>query len=317
MSLLLREIEVDELLTMAEAIEAVEEAFSLLGQRDAVNCPRRRGAAGDAILNVMWAIAPTLGVMGVKAYSIVRTDVTQGASFTFLLYDLPSGRHAGILEAGVLGQRRTGAASAVATKYMANRDSETLTVFGAGWQAESQVEAVAQVLPCLSRIIVVGRSQERRDRFVEKMQPRLGIPFELSEAEHAVREADVLITATGSSEPLFDGAWLSPGTHVNAIGSNVAEKREIDAETLRLASRVVVDSVEVARLESGDLLRNGFDFGALEELGSIVAGNTLGRRRADEITVFESQGLAIEDLSCAVRVLCRARELGLGMEIPV
>lgn len=317
MSLLLRESEVDEHLAVPEAIEAVEEAFGLLGRGDAVNCPRRRGVAGGAVLNAMWALAPTLGAMGLKAYPIVRTDVTQGSSFTFLMYNLPDGGMEAIIEAGVLGQRRTGAASAVATKYLGDRDSETLTVIGAGWQAESQVEAVAQVLPRLSRVLVVGRSRERRDRFIEKVRPRLGIPFETPEAEDAVREADVLITATGSSEPLFDGAWLSPGVHVNAVGSNVAEKREIDAETLRRASRVVADSIEVARLESGDLLRNDFDFQGLEALGAIVAGSAPGRRGADEITVFESQGLALEDLACAVRVLRRARELGVGTELPV
>jgi alanine dehydrogenase len=316
MSLLLRESEVDELLTLPEAIEAVEEAFSLLGRGDAVNCPRRRGAAGDAVLNVMWALAPTFGAMGVKAYPIVRTDVTQGSSFTFIMYNLPDGGLDAIVQAGVLGQRRTGAASAVATKYLANRDSETLTVFGAGWQAESQIEAVAQVLPRVARVLVVSRSRDRRDRFIEKLRPRLDITFETPETEDAVREADVLITATGSSEPLFDGAWLSPGAHVNAVGSNFAQKREIDAETLRRASRVVADSIEVARLESGDLLRNSFDFQGLEELGAIVAGRVPGRRGADEITVFESQGLALEDLACAVRVIRRARELGVGMELP-
>lgn len=317
MSLLLREAEVDELLTMPEAIEAVEEAFGLLGRGDAVNCPRRRGVARNAVLNVMWALAPTLGAMGVKVYPIVRTDVTQGASFTFLLYELPGGGLNAILEAGVLGQRRTGAASAVATKYLARPDSETLTVFGAGWQAESQVEAVAQVLPRLARVLVVGRSPERRDRFVEKMRARLSIPFETPDPESAVREANVLITATGSSEPLFDGAWLSPGVHVNAVGSNLAEKRELDAETLRRASRVVADSVEVARLEGGDLLRNSFEFGGLEELGALVAGNAPGRQEANEITVFESHGLALEDLVCAARVLHRARELGVGVKLPM
>jgi ornithine cyclodeaminase/alanine dehydrogenase-like protein (mu-crystallin family) len=164
---------------------------------------------------------------------------------------------------------------------------------------------------------VVGRSQERRDRFIEKMGPRLGIPPETSEAEAAVREANVLITATGSSEPVFDGAWLSPGTHANAVGSNLAEKREIDCETLSRSSRVVADSVDVAQLESGDLLRNGFDFKGLEELGALVAGSAPGRRRADESTLFEPQVLALEDLVCAVRVPRRAHELGVGTNLPV
>lgn len=316
MSVLLREAEVRELLPLATAVEAVEYAFGLLGRGEAINCPRRRGSVHGAVLNVMWALAPTLGAMGIKSYPIVRTDVTQGSSFTFLLYGLPDGQLDAIIEADALGQRRTGAASAVATKYLARTDSEVLAVFGAGWQAESQVEAVARVLPYLRRVLVVGRSPGRRDRFIAEMRRRTGLSFEAAEPKAAVRNADVLITATGSSEPVFDGAQLAPGTHINAVGSNLAQKRELDAETLHRSSRVVVDSAEVARLESGDLLVNGFDWSRLEELGPIAAGQALGRE-ADEITVFESHGLALEDLACAVRVLRRARELGIGAELPV
>ena len=314
MTIVLSEVEVRELLTFTMAVEAVEEAFGLLGSGEAMNYPRQRGEAEGAVLNVMWALAPTLGAMGGKSYAMVRSDVTQGSSFTFLLYGLPDGRLDAILEADVLGQRRTGAASAVATKYLARPESETLTIFGAGWQAESQTEAIAHVMPNLDRVLVVGRSPERRDQFVREMGRRLGVAVEAAEPEFAVREADVLITATGASEPVFEGAWLAPGTHVNAVGSNFAEKRELDSVALRRAHRVVVDSLEVARIESGDLLMNGIDFGEVEELGAVVAGRA-GRRDADEITVFESQGLAIEDLACAVRVFRRARELGRGTEL--
>jgi ornithine cyclodeaminase/alanine dehydrogenase len=317
MAVLLREAEVRDLLPIVMAVEVVEDAFGLLGRGEAVNCPRRRGSVQGAVLNVMWALAPTLGAMGVKSYPIVRTDVTQGSSFTFLLYGLPNGQLDAIIEANALGQRRTGAASAVATKYLARTDSEVLAVFGAGWQAESQVESVARVLPHLRRVLVVGRSPGRRDRFIAEMRRRTGLSFESAEPKAAVRYADVLITATGSSEPVFDGAQLAPGTHINAVGSNLAQKRELDAETLRRANRVVVDSAEVAHLESGDLLVNGFDWHRLEELGPIVAGRALGRREVDEITVFESHGLALEDLACAVRVLRRAWELGIGAELSV
>lgn len=306
------------LLTMPETVGQVEEAFRMLGRGEAVNCPRQRGAVEGTVLNVMWALAPAVGAMGVKAYPIVRTDVTQGASFTFLLYGLPGGGLEAILEAGVLGQRRTGAASAVATKYLARPDSETLTIFGTGWQAESQVEAVAGVLPRLSHVLVVGRSRTRRDQFVEKAQRVLGVPVESADPEFAVREADVIVTATGAGEPIFDGSWLSAGTHVNAVGVNLAEKRELDAETLHRADRVVADSGEVARLESGDLFRNSFDFGHLEEMGEVVAtGRTRDKREEDQITVFESHGLALQDLICAVGVLEMARERGIGSELPV
>jgi ornithine cyclodeaminase/alanine dehydrogenase len=316
MPLLLREADVEGLLPISEAIPAVEAAFKLLGLGEAVDCPRRRAKAGGAVLNVMWAIAPTLGAMGVKSYPVVRTDVTQGSSLTLVLYGLPDGRLEAIVEADTLGQRRTGAASAVATKYLARPESEVLTVFGAGWQAESQVEAVAQSLPRLRQVFVVGRSKERRDRFVEEMSERLGLAVEVAAPEEAVRAADVIVTITGSAEPLFDGAWLKPGTHINAAGSNYAEKRELDAGTVHRSDRVVADSAAVARLESGDLIGNDFDWGRLDELGSVVVGEAPSRRTEEEITVFESQGLALEDLVCAVRVLSRAREAGVGIELP-
>ena len=317
MSLLLREAEVESLLPIPEAIEAVEQGFGLLGRGEATNYSRQRATAPQAVLNVMWAMAPTLKMMGVKVYPIVRTDVTQGSSFTYLLYGLPEGKLESVLEADTLGQRRTGAASAVATRYLARPESETLTVFGAGWQAESQVEAVAHVLPNLRRVYVVGRSPERRNAFIEKMRERLNLSVGAAEPEEAARAADVLITITGSSEPVFDGTWLKAGTHVNAAGVNFPDKRELDAEVLRCASRVIADSAEAASVDSGDLLRNDFAWDRLEELGSIVAGTAPGRRTKEEITVFESHGLAIEDLVCAVRVLHRAREAGSGFKLPI
>lgn len=316
MPLLLREGDVDGLLPISEAIRAVESAFKLLGLGEAVDCPRRRAKAGSVVLNVMWAIAPTLGAMGVKSYPVVRTDVTQGSSLTFVMYGLPDGKLEAIIEADTLGQRRTGAASAVATRYLARPESEVLTVFGVGWQAESQVEAVVRSLPNLREVLVVGRSAERRDRFVTKMRERFHLTIEAAPPEEAVRAADVLVTITGSAEPLFDGAWLKPGTHINAAGSNYAEKRELDAKTVQRADLVVADSAAVARLESGDLIRNDFDWRRLHELGSVVVGKVPGRRTQEEITIFASQGLAMEDLVCAVEVLDRAREAGVGIELP-
>lgn len=317
MSLLLREADVEVLLPILEAIESVEQGFQLLGAGEATNYPRQRGNSPGATLNVMWAMAPTLGAMGVKVYPIVRTDVTQGSSFTFLLYGLPEGKLEAVIEADTLGQRRTGAASAVATRHLARPESETLAIFGAGWQAESQVEAVVRVLPRLRRVFVVGRSVERRDRFIEKMRGNLKLPVAPAGPEEAVRAADVIITITGSSEPVFDGAWLREGTHVNAAGVSFPNKRELDSETLRRAARVVADSAEAARIDGGDILLNDFEWDRMEELGPIIAGRLPGRRTEEEITVFESHGLALEDLVCAVKVLARARESGIGTELPI
>lgn len=317
MALFLREAEVEALLTLPDAISAVEDAFGMLGSGEAADHPRGRAGAGGAVLNAMWAIAPTIGAMGVKSYPIVRSDVTQSSTSTFVLYNLPEGRLEAIMEADTLGQLRTGAASAVATKHLARPESKVLTVFGAGWQAESQVAALARVLPNLERVLVVGRSEERRDRFVAKMEENLGVTVEAADPEEAVRAADVLVTITGSTEPVFDGAWLEPGIHINAAGSNFAGKRELDEVAVGRAGLVVADSAEVARLESGDLISNGFDWGRLQEVGAVVVGKAPGRRTQGEITLFESHGLALEDLACAAKVLDRARDAGAGAELPV
>ena len=317
MALFLREADVEKLLPIPDAISAVENAFALLGAGEASDHPRGRAEAQGAVLNAMWAVAPTIDAMGVKAYPIVRSDVTQSSASTFVLYGLPEGKLEAILESETLGQRRTGAASAVATRYLARPESRVLTVFGAGWQAEGQVAALARVLPNLDLVLVVGRSKERRDRFVARMRANLGIAVQVAEPEEAVRSADVLVTITGAASPLFDGAWLRPGTHINAAGSNFVGKRELDATTVRRADLVVADSAGVARLESGDLISNDFDWGRLHEIGEVVGGAAPGRRTEEEITLFESHGLAMEDLVCAAEVLKRARETGFGTELPV
>jgi ornithine cyclodeaminase/alanine dehydrogenase len=302
MPVLLGESHVDRLLTIADSIDAVEEGFRLLGRGEAANFPRRRGVFENAILNVMWALAPPLGGMGEKVYPIVRSDVIQGSAFTFLLYGLPVGDLQAILEVNLLGQRRTGAASTVASRYVARPEGETLSIFGAGWQASSQVAAIAHALPALCQVLVV----ERQARFVQQLRAMTGLDVQVAEPRDAVGRADVLVTATGSAEPVFDGAWLRPGTHVNAVGSNFAGKRELDEQAIRRADVLVADSAEAARLETGDLLRNDFEWERLVELGAIAAGLAPGRSSPEEITMFESHGLALEDLACPVRVTSRA-----------
>jgi ornithine cyclodeaminase/alanine dehydrogenase-like protein (mu-crystallin family) len=137
------------------------------------------------------------------------------------------------------------------------------------------------------------------------------------DAEQAIAMADVITTATGSARPLFDGAWLRPGVHVNAVGSNYAEKREIDSVAVRRASRIVVDDIAVAKLESGDLINTDLDWSSVRPLSDVVAGRAPGRASRDEITLFESQGLGLEDLAVACHVVRRARESGAGVEIPI
>ena len=322
MAVLLLDKDVRELLTMDAALAAVEEAFRHWANGAATNVPRQRGFLPGVTMNTLSAISTALDAAGVKCYPIIRQDVTVSSSTTMLVYRISTGVLIGVMEATTLGQIRTGAASGVATKYMARPDSRVMTMFGAGWQAEAQLEAIARVLPKLERVNVIGRSPERARLFCGKMKPRIDAELIIaSDAKAAVEEADVITTITGSAVPVFDGQWLRPGVHVNAAGSNFANKRELDTAAVKRADRIVADDVALARLESGDLLgaeaEAGFDWSAVRPLSDVVAGKAAGRTSPDEVTLFESHGLGLEDLAAACRVLDLARERGVGLEIPI
>ena len=317
-ALLLREADVRQLLTMDAALPVIEDAFASLASGDAVNVPRVRGVLPEATLNVLAAVSRKLDAAVVKSYPVIRQDVTVGSSLTLLLYRISTGALDAILEASVLGQIRTGAASGVAAKHMARPDSRVMTLFGAGFQAQSQVEALKRVLPSLERINLVSRSPERARQFCSDVMAAVDVEVvPTQDVEQAVAAADVVTTATGSARPLFDGAWLRPGVHVNAVGSNYAEKRELDAVAVRRASRIVVDDIAVAKMESGDLIGVDLDWSPIRPLSDVVAGRAPGRASRDEITLFESQGLGLEDLAVACHVVRRARESGCGIEIPI
>ena len=178
-----------------------------------MNVPRVRGALPEATLNVLAAVSRKLDAAAVKCYPVIRADVTVGSSLTLLLYRISTGALDAIVEASVLGQIRTGAASGVAAKYMARPDSRVMTLFGAGFQAQSQVEALVRVLPNLERINVVSRSPERESaRVLQGLEGRRRSRA-MQDIEQAIAGADVVTTATGLHQPLFDGAWLRPGVH--------------------------------------------------------------------------------------------------------
>ena len=218
------------------------------------------------------------------------------------MYERKSGALVAIIEADLLGRLRTGAASAVATRWLAREDSRVLTVFGTGAQARSQLVAITRTCPLLERVHIVGRSEKSTKEFVSYARAKTGLDVLVTPPETAVREADIIVTATSSSVPLFDGTMIPPGTHINAIGSNFASKRELDAAAMRRAT-VVVDSLDVAHVECGDLLANDLGFDGVAELGSVLTGDATGRRDSDEITIFESHGLAIQDVACAVDLI--------------
>ncbi len=316
MPLFIREEEVLRLLPMADALACVEEAFRLHGEGRAVNNPRTRVRTEGATLHSMGGAIPSLKALGYKAYTTARGR----AQFHFYLYDCESGELLAMIQASHLGQIRTGAASGVATRHMARRDARALGVIGTGFQAVAQVEAVCAVRP-IERVMVFGRRAERRRAFCEEMTRRLGgLPVHPAEGpEEVAREADVLVTITSSREPVFDGGQLKAGTHVNAAGSNSLLRREIDDETVRRSGLIAVDDREQAKAECGDLFgpiqRGALSWEAVRELGEVVAGRSPGRRDDSEITLFESQGLAVEDVAVGLHVYRRAKEEGVGTEV--
>ncbi|MBI2878847.1 MAG: ornithine cyclodeaminase family protein [Candidatus Rokubacteria bacterium] len=317
MALLLTEQDVARLLPMDLALEAVEEAFRWQGQGKVVNRPRVRLKVPGGLLHVMPAAAPELKAMGLKAYATTRG----GARFVVLLFSAESGELLAVMEADRLGQMRTGAASGVATRYLARPDAETVGIYGTGWQACSQLEAVSAVRK-IREVRAYGRDPERRQAFAREMAGRLGVPvIPVERPEEAARGASILVTITNSRTPVLQGAWLEPGAHVNAAGSNALERAELDVEAVRRAALIVVDSLEQARLECGDLVapieQGATRWEAIRELGEVMAGNHPGRSGPEAITLFESQGVAMEDVAVAVRVWERARAEGVGQALPI
>jgi len=317
MALLLTEADVTALLPMPLALEAVEEVFRWQGEGKLTNRPRVRLPVPGGLLQVMPAAVPEARVMGLKAYATVRGQ----AKFVVLLFSAESGALLAVIEADRLGQMRTGAASGVATKYLARPDADRVGCYGTGWQARSQLEAVCAVRR-VREVRVYGRDPERRARFAEEMSATLGVPVTPADRPEAVaREASILITITGSKTPVLEGRWIMPGAHVNAAGSNALQRAELDVEAVRRASLVVTDSLEQARLECGDLVapieQGVLRWEDVHELGEVVAGKRPGRRGPDDVTLFESQGVAMEDVAVAARLVARARERQTGREIPI
>jgi len=318
MPLLLTEADVESILTMPLALELVETSFRRLADGSAVSHSRRRlHVPGKTLLNYMAASDATGGYLGLKIYSISRG----AARFVVPLFRAESGEMVALIEADYLGQMRTGAASGVATRVMAREDARTVGIIGTGLQARTQLEAVAFARKP-ERVRAFGRDSQRRETFAKEMTKRLGVAVTpVSSAEEAVRGADVLITSTTSKTPVVEGRWLERGTHINAIGVNYAEKSEIDAEAVRRCDLIAADSVEQSKIEAGDLIQGFGDdasrWAAVRELSEIVAGKIPGRTSRDQITLFKSNGIAIEDIVVGGRIYELARERGLGREVPM
>lgn len=316
MALYLSEDDVKQLLSMDMAIEGVESAHRDLAQGLATDTPRARSRLPQTALHILQGALPAQGVLGYKAYTSNRS----GNRFLIHLYDAETGRLRAVVSADYLGMMRTGAASGVAARWLARKDVSVAGVFGSGWQAEGHVRALCAVLP-LERIKVFGRKAEKLEAFCQRLSEQTGVTVvPSSSAEETVRGSAVIGTVTTASAPLFDADWLELGVHINAAGSNALIRQELSEAAVRRCDLIVVDSVPTALAEAGDLFplleKGRLHERQLLELGDIVVGRRPGRESATQISLFESQGMAIQDLAVALRVVKRAEELGLGVSLP-
>ncbi len=313
--LYLTEAEVARVLTMDLALETTAAAFRKLALDEAVNNTRQRCQTDHVMLHVLPAAAKTLGAIGFKAYTTSKA----GAQFHVMLFDPKQGGITAIVEADLLGQFRTGAASGVATKKLARADASTVGVFGTGKQARTQLLAVCKVR-AIKTAYVYGRDAERRKAFAAQLSQETGIEVvPVEKPEEAAKGRDIVCTATAAREPVLFGEWVSAGQHLNLIGSNFLGKAETDVEVFRRTTLVTVDSKEQAKLEAGDFVEptkaGVLQWSDVLEFAPLFVGKYPGRESPRDVTLFKSLGLGIEDIALAVKVVELAKQQGLGREL--
>jgi ornithine cyclodeaminase/alanine dehydrogenase-like protein (mu-crystallin family) len=296
-TLYLTEDQVGELLTPADAVDAIERCFQRMARGAVENRPRYRLRLEHGALAVMAAADLELGFAGAKVYSGFQV----GARFVVLLFSATSPELVAVIDADKLGQLRTGAASGVAAKYLARSGASSLGVIGCGWQAESQVACIRAAVPGVERVVAYCRTEANLRDFCDRTGAEPG------ETHRDPAQCDIVVTVTGSPDPVLRGEWLNPGTLVCAVGANDGKRRELDNAVLERATFVCCDSLDDARLESADLIEpvesGTLDWLEVHELQDVVAGATPGRQSDDDIVVFKSNGLAAWDIAVAARVV--------------
>ena len=318
--------EVERLLPMGECIEAMEGALAALARGEAYNPLRSivRAPQAKGLMGLMPAYrgGDDAGY-GLKAVCVYPGNAEQGLDLhqgAVLLFSAETGELQAVLNASAVTAIRTAAVSAVATKLLAREDARELALVGAGIQARSHLEAMAEVRN-FQRVRVASRRPERAREFADSMRGSFPFTIEpVSSNEQAVRDADVITTVTSAREPVIKRAWIAPGTHINAVGSSTPESRELDTATIA-DSTLFVDRWESTVNEAGDY-RLAEKEGAIgpehirAEVGELLIGSKSGRSTPEEITLFRSLGLAIEDLVAAQHAYRRAIETGAGTRIP-
>jgi len=288
--LFITEDQVKENLPMDQAVRLMRETFEQLASGAAQNQPRRRMFLPT--WTVLHSMAGAWGkYLGTKVYA---TNPRHGAAyFFFLLFDAETARPLAQFDANHLGQIRTGAASGYATDLLAKRDASTLAIIGSGFQARTQLAAMREVRE-LGDVRVWSRNEKNRYSFAVQTGTR-----SVGTAEEAVRGADIVVTATWSKDPVIEADWISPGTHVNAMGSNQAQRREIPADLVARADLIACDSIEVAKIEAGDLILAKIDW---NDPRIVDLARVERRPSGDPITIFKSCGLGVQDVAAAAYV---------------
>ena len=296
----LTEEDVERLLSPAEAVAVIEACFERMARGSVENRPRYRLRLEHGALAVMSAADLELGYAGAKVYA----GFADGARFVVSLFRSDSPELVAVIDADKLGQLRTGAASGVAAKHLAHPGATSLGVIGCGWQAETQVACIRAAVPGLERVVAYCRTESRLREFCKRNDCEAG------ESHRDPAECDIVVTVTGSPDPVLRGEWLREGALVCAVGANDGRRRELDNVVLERASFVCCDSVENAKLESADLIEpvegGTLDWLEVHELQEVVSGQTPGRQSDTDIVVFKSNGLAAWDIAAAAAVVVKA-----------
>ena len=318
MVLLLTADDIAPLIDMGEAVDALDQAFARWSDPAVQNLARRRmpagqGASRSSAMNVLAGALPGGDIFG------LRTTVYGMDANTLVLYSAAQGKAIALMACGAISATRTGAASGVATKYLARADATRIGIVGSGRTARQQLAAIAKVRK-LARVTAYSRDAAKCRDFAADMSKRLSLDVVPAEsAERAVQGADIVVTATNASEPVVTGEWLAPGMHVNAMGANAMDRRELDNAAYRKADLIVIDHREQGTIEAGALsglaTAGKLAWRDIAELGEVVEGTRPRRTRAEQITLFNSLGIGFEDVVYGYHVYQKAKAAGLGREM--
>ncbi|MEQ1772670.1 MAG: ornithine cyclodeaminase family protein [Burkholderiales bacterium] len=313
----LTDSDVKQLIFMPHALDAVERAWTARSLGQASDSARTRAQVSEGILNMLMATAPDLGFVGFKYYYVTKA----GATRHIHLVNVKTGRLEAIIEADWLGSLRTGAASGIATRYLAKKKLSTLGQIGSGGQAAMQISAIHHAVG-IAKVKVFSRTRDKLVAFCNAVSSELNVEvIPVDSAESAIQGADVVNVITRSKTPVMNGDWLEPGQHINAAGSNALERQEIDQRSIGRCDVITVDARATAANECGDLAPvvelGKLDWKNLTEIGDVITAKAAGRTNDQQISLFESHGMGLQDLYVAAEVLKIAREKKVGVDLPI